>query len=164
MYSSSTWSQVAQGLCASDAYHDFIGFQVAKPELERAFEDTYSLPLGSIFGDLDLALGTYRYSVSRAIPEMTKTAWVTKKKEIVGLQSGIDQAQVRVQTFARDLPERMEPQVSAARTGRAVPRLFGGTPGKVNAELRANIVRFYRGTDGPPPGKARDVLITLRTF
>ena len=79
--------QVARGLYASDAYHDFIGFRVAKPVLERGFQDTYSLPLNSLFGDLDLALGTYRYSVSRAIPEMTKTAWAAKKEEIKSLQA-----------------------------------------------------------------------------
>ncbi|HTR36800.1 MAG TPA: zinc dependent phospholipase C family protein [Bryobacteraceae bacterium] len=81
--------QVARGLYASDSYHDFVGFQVARPVLERAFEDTYSLPLSSLFGDMDLALGTFRYAVSRAIPEMTKTAWATKKDEIQSLQSSM---------------------------------------------------------------------------
>ena len=35
--------QVARGSYAPQAYHDFIGFQVAKPVLERAFRDTYCL-------------------------------------------------------------------------------------------------------------------------
>jgi hypothetical protein len=81
--------QVARGLYASEAYHDFIGFKVAKPVLEHAFEDTYSLPLPSLFGDLDLALGTYRYAVSRAIPEMSKTAWSAKKEDIKTLESSM---------------------------------------------------------------------------
>ncbi len=81
--------EVARGQYANDAYHDFIGFQVAKPLLERAFEQTYCVPLKSLFTDLDLALGTYRFSVSRAIPEMTKAAWAAKKKDIQRLQKGM---------------------------------------------------------------------------
>jgi len=81
--------QVARGLYASEAYHDFIGFKVDRPVLERAFEDTYSVPLGSLFGDLDLALGTYRFAVSRTIPAMSKTAWAAKKKEIQTLDGSM---------------------------------------------------------------------------
>ena len=36
-------SQVARGNYAPQAYHDFIGFQVEKGVLERAFLDTYSI-------------------------------------------------------------------------------------------------------------------------
>ena len=81
--------EVARGKYANDAYHDFIGFKVAKPLLERAFEQTYCVPLESLFTDLDLALGTYRFSVSQAIPEMTKAAWAAKKKDIQTLQTGM---------------------------------------------------------------------------
>jgi hypothetical protein len=81
--------EIARGQYASEAYHDFIGFNVAKPVLERAFEDTYSLQLADQFRDLDLAIGTYRYAVSQVIPEMTKAAWSAKKKEIEQLQAGI---------------------------------------------------------------------------
>jgi len=35
--------QVAEGNYAPKAYHDFIGFEVSKPVLERAFTKTYSL-------------------------------------------------------------------------------------------------------------------------
>ena len=58
--------QVARGKYASETYHDFIGFKVSKPLLERAFEDTYCLKMEKVFRDVDLALGTYRYSVSRS--------------------------------------------------------------------------------------------------
>jgi hypothetical protein len=80
---------VAQGQYASQTYHDFIGFQVAKPLLERAFQDTYSLEMAKLFRDEDLALGTYRFAVSELIPELTKTAWTSKKKEIQQLQAGM---------------------------------------------------------------------------
>ena len=74
--------QVAKGRYAPDGYHDFIGFEVARPLLERAFQDTYSLPLKSIFDDLDKAIGSYRYSVRSAIPKATKVAWALKEDEI----------------------------------------------------------------------------------
>jgi hypothetical protein len=80
---------VAQGQYAPEAYHDFIGFQVSKDLLDRAFQDTYSLSLKDLFQSLDLALGTYRYTVAQLIPEMTKTAWHTKKDEIQKLQAGM---------------------------------------------------------------------------
>ena len=81
--------QVARGRYAPDAYHDFIGFQVSKELLERAFEDTYSIPLKDQFSSIDLALGTYRFAVSQLIPEMTKTAWSAKKKDIEKLQASM---------------------------------------------------------------------------
>ena len=74
--------QVALGNYASEKYHDFIGFKVSKPLLERAFKETYGIELTSIFNSLDLALGTYRYSVSTLIPTMTQVAWETKKGDI----------------------------------------------------------------------------------
>ncbi len=81
--------QVAQGRYASDQYRKFIGFQVSKPVLERAFADTYGIEMKDIFKSLDLALGTYRYSTGSVIPGMTKVAWQLKKdtfiKEIPGI-------------------------------------------------------------------------------
>lgn len=37
--------QVARGHYAPKAYHDFIGFEVSKPVLERAFARTYSVDM-----------------------------------------------------------------------------------------------------------------------
>ena len=85
--------QVARGHYASKAYHDSIGFRVSKDLLERAFHRTYGLKLEDIFPRLDLALGTYRYSVSQLIPEMTKAAWAAKRKEIMSQQPGTSRKQ-----------------------------------------------------------------------
>ena len=52
--------EVAKGRYAPEDYHDFIGFRVAKPMLERAFAETYSIEMKDIFKNLDLALSTYR--------------------------------------------------------------------------------------------------------
>ncbi len=74
--------QVAEGNYAPHAYHDFIGFEVSKPVLERAFADTYCIELSSVFLRVDLALGSYRHAVSSVIPSTTKVAWHLKRHEI----------------------------------------------------------------------------------
>lgn len=74
--------QVARGRYRSEDYHDFIGFKVSKPVLQRAFKATYGFDLKDIFTDLDLALGTYRRTASVIIPETTKVAWEIKKNEL----------------------------------------------------------------------------------
>ncbi|HTS47650.1 MAG TPA: zinc dependent phospholipase C family protein [Bryobacteraceae bacterium] len=81
--------QVARGQYKPQAYHDFIGFQVAKPLLEKAFQETYCLDMNNVFKDVDRALGTYRYTVSTLIPEMTKTAWAAKRDQIRKLKAGM---------------------------------------------------------------------------
>jgi hypothetical protein len=80
--------QISRGRYASDAYRDFIGFEVSKPLLETAFRDTYGLELKDVFGSVDLALGSYRWIVSSLIPKMTKIAWDVKKDEIAKSQPG----------------------------------------------------------------------------
>jgi hypothetical protein len=82
-------TQVARGHYAPQSYHDFIGFKVSKPVLERAFHDTYGLELEGIFRVEDLAIGTYRRTVSKIIPEMTKVAWSLNKHEMVKGQPGL---------------------------------------------------------------------------
>jgi hypothetical protein len=74
--------QVAEGNYAPKAYHDFIGFEVSKPVLERAFARTYSVNMSSIFFSVDLAIRSYRHAVSTVIPRTTKVAWHLKRREI----------------------------------------------------------------------------------
>jgi Zinc dependent phospholipase C len=74
--------QVAEGHYAPHAYHDFIGFEVSKPVLERAFARTYGIEMSSVFGSVDLAIASYRHAVSTVIPRMTKVAWHLKRKQI----------------------------------------------------------------------------------
>ena len=83
--------QVARGYYAPEAYHNFIGFEVAKPVLERAFEKTYCLRLEDLFSNLNTAVGTYRHVVGKTIPKATEVAWVMKKhaltKELGGSET-----------------------------------------------------------------------------
>jgi hypothetical protein len=80
---------VANGGYKLQAYHDYIGFQVAKPVLERAFRETYGLEVKDLFLSEDLAIGTYRHAVATTIPNMTKVAWEKKQDEIKKVTPGV---------------------------------------------------------------------------
>jgi hypothetical protein len=75
--------QVAKNRYTSDNFHDFIGFNISKPLLERAFADTYGLQLQDVMHNEDLAIGTFRHAISKLIPDMTRVALISRRKEIV---------------------------------------------------------------------------------
>ena len=75
--------QVAKNRYASQQYHDFIGFQVSKALLERVFPVVYGVQLKNVLTHEDIAVGSYRFAVSRMIPEMTQVALQTHKKELM---------------------------------------------------------------------------------
>jgi hypothetical protein len=85
--------EVAQGRYAPSSYHDFIGFGVALPLLEQAFQETYGLDLKSVLSNEDKVLGSYRYDVSRLLPKATRVAWSLKKDDILRDQPGITKKQ-----------------------------------------------------------------------
>lgn len=74
--------EVAKQRYAPDAYHDFIGFEVAQPLLDRAFEETYGLQLGAVLKDENKAIGSYRHDISKVIPKATRIAWEVKEDDI----------------------------------------------------------------------------------
>jgi hypothetical protein len=76
-------TQVAKNRYTSDRYHDFIGFEISKPVLERAFLDTYGIPLSEVISNEDLAIGSFRRAIGTVIPEMTRVALVARRQEIV---------------------------------------------------------------------------------
>jgi hypothetical protein len=75
--------QVAKNRYASQRYHDFIGFQVSKPLLERTVPVIYGLEMKDVVAHEDLAIGSYRFAVSRLIPEMTQVALKTHEKDMM---------------------------------------------------------------------------------
>ena len=81
--------QAAKSRYASDAYKDFIGFEVAKPVLQRAFEATYGMRIEKVFFNLDLAIGSYRRAIGTVLPALTKVAWQLKRQEIQKESAGI---------------------------------------------------------------------------
>jgi len=88
-------TQVARNRYTSDRYHDFIGFEIAKPALERAFQDTYNIPLNEVLTKEDLAFGTFRRAISQVIPEMTRVALIARRKEIVAETPNFRERQFR---------------------------------------------------------------------
>jgi Zinc dependent phospholipase C len=75
-------AQVAKQRYAPQQYHDFIGFKVSKELLERVFPVVYGLQLKDVLPHEDLAIGSFRYSVSNLIPHMTQAALRAHKKEL----------------------------------------------------------------------------------
>ncbi|WP_214071445.1 zinc dependent phospholipase C family protein [Mucilaginibacter sp. dw_454] len=81
--------QVARGNYASQAYHDFIGFNVAKPVLEKAFLKTYGQDINTIFPNLDRSINNFRWAINSLMPTVTRSAWVLKKDEIKKTEPGV---------------------------------------------------------------------------
>jgi hypothetical protein len=81
--------EVAHGNFAPQAYHDLIGFSVATPLLTRAMQETYGIELSSLFPHFDVSLGSFRYSVSKAIPMATRVAWAQDRDEIEKTSPGV---------------------------------------------------------------------------
>ncbi len=74
--------QVAKQRYNSQAFHDFIGFQVAQGLLERAFLNVYGLELRQIFPDENQTIESYRHAISIWIPRLTQVALIVKKSEL----------------------------------------------------------------------------------
>lgn len=70
-------------------YHNFIGFKVSKPLLERAFKQTYGFKLSQLFLWEGLALRVYRFGASAVIPNLTQVVWHQKRKKILRLYPAI---------------------------------------------------------------------------
>jgi len=79
---------VAHGGYELQAMHDFIGFEVATPLLERAFRETYGLEMKDLFLSEALAIGTYRHAVAGTIPDVTRIAWEKKQEQIQKVTPG----------------------------------------------------------------------------
>jgi hypothetical protein len=94
--------QAAGGAYASEAYHDFIGFEVAKPLLERTFQEVYALEMKDLFLNADLTIGSYRRAISDTIPNITRVAWRDKREEIERIKPGIAQGRFIFNLSRRD--------------------------------------------------------------
>ncbi len=97
--------EVAKGNYAPGAYHDFIGFNVSKELLERAFRETYGFELTEMVPDFDKAIGSYRHDLSTLIPFFTRVAWADHKDEIRKARRGITRRQF-LYTMRRSSYER----------------------------------------------------------
>jgi Zinc dependent phospholipase C len=74
--------EVAKHRYNSQQYHAFIGFDVSEDLLERAFVDTYGIPMDMLLHYDDLTLETFRFAVAKVIPEITQVALATHPPDI----------------------------------------------------------------------------------
>ncbi len=81
--------EVAKGNFAPEAYHNFIGFEVAQPLVERAFRDTYGCEVSDLFKDFPRAIESFRRAVSKTIPMATRVAWAAKQRDIERSEPGV---------------------------------------------------------------------------
>jgi hypothetical protein len=81
--------QTARGNYATSTYHDFIGFKIARPVLERSFLKIYGINVNDLFNDLGRTIGTFRWIVKDLFPHITRAAWASKKGEISKATPGI---------------------------------------------------------------------------
>ena len=135
--------QAASGAYVSDMYQSFIGFQVAKPVLERAFTATYGLEMKDVFLSEDLAIGSYRHAISQTIPEITRIAWRDKREEIQKLNPGRGGREVHLQPVAAGIRPGLRPRLSAAQPAGAVP----GAALQAAAEGRPAAAAAVQGAD-----------------
>jgi len=94
--------QVSRGTYTSQAYHDFIGFKVSEPVLERAFLKTYGLKLSDMFRDFNSAVGTLRWGVNNLIPAIIKMTWRTQRDSILKHQPTMTARKFKYQIKKRE--------------------------------------------------------------
>jgi hypothetical protein len=98
--------QAATGRYRTDAYQSFVGFEVARPLLERAFAAVYGLEMSDVFVDEDLAIGSYRHAISQTVPEITRIAWRDKRDQIEKALPGVSRDAFLFNLTRRDYEER----------------------------------------------------------
>lgn len=81
--------EVAKGNFAPEAYHNFIGFYVSQPLVEKAVRETYGIEIQDMFKDFPRAVESFRRAVSKTIPMATRIAWAEKRDEIERSARGI---------------------------------------------------------------------------
>jgi zinc dependent phospholipase C len=120
-------AQIAASGYTPETYHDFIGFKVSQPLLERAFQQTYGLNFKSLFLSEDLAIGTYRRGASEVIPQMTRVAWKHKKDEILKLNPQMTRRQFEYKLSRRNYQAEWGTSYARSRFGYAG---WGGSEAK----------------------------------
>lgn len=81
--------QIGQNGYTSEGYHDFIGFNMSVPVLERAFYKTYGRHLNTIFGNINADINTMRWGVRNLFPNLTRAAYKANQSEIERMHPGI---------------------------------------------------------------------------
>ncbi|MBS1585984.1 MAG: zinc dependent phospholipase C family protein [Bacteroidetes bacterium] len=64
-------------------FHDYVGFKISEQVLKRAFLKTYGLRVEDLFSDFPKAVVTFKWSIQKVYPYLTRKAWKHKKEEIL---------------------------------------------------------------------------------
>lgn len=103
--------QVAGAGYLPKTYHNFIGFKVSKPLLERAFMQTYGLNFKDLFLSEGLSIGVYRLGASEVIPALTQITWKQRRKKILRLYPTIIRKEygyrISSENYERGAPQRL---------------------------------------------------------
>jgi hypothetical protein len=83
--------QVARGLYPSEAYREFIGFEVPLPLLSRVVRRVYGLELEDLLPRPDRSVRSFRKFLAGRFPKATRVAWAYKKDEIRKLMPTADE-------------------------------------------------------------------------
>ena len=122
--------QAAKCRFASDAYKNFIGFEVSKRLLEQGFQDTYGMQIEHVFVNLDLAIGSYRRAIGTILPAMTRVAWQIKSQEIMKEAPGTTRNKFLYNLSRSDYHKNWGSTYQKPRRGsRALATLFRIVPG-----------------------------------
>lgn len=121
--------QTVKGNYASIAYHNFIGFEIATPVLQRAFRKTYGQDLSTVFPNFQSSIAGFRWGVRDLFPELARVAWRSDK-------TGVEVSNKNVigENFGNRIPKtafNKQDNTPYARTGfiaRSLARLIERMP------------------------------------
>ena len=94
--------EIARGNYLPQSYHNFIGFNVSRGVLERAFLITYGADINKVFSDLTLTIATFRWSVKNMLPALARTAWIIKKNDILKINPQAKRKDFRIKFSRKD--------------------------------------------------------------
>src|SRR5205085_1284275 len=123
-------------------YHDFIGFEVSQDLLDRAFRDTYGIGTDDLLKTEDLTIGSFRFGVSRVVPEMTQVALATRQHD--NMPELNDQARKQ---FLYRLTRAGDYKLTDEAYASLVRRLAKHHFANVTPALQTNILKFF--SSGP---------------
>lgn len=92
--------QTAKGNYAGVAYHNFIGFEIATPVLQRAFRKIYGQELSTVFPNFQSSIAHFRWGVRDLFPELARVA---RRSDKVGIE--VSRKNVTRKNFSSRVPQ-----------------------------------------------------------
>lgn len=92
--------QTVKGNYAGVAYHNFIGFEIATPVLQRAFRKIYGQELSTVFPNFQSSIAHFRWGVRDLFPELARVAWRSDKGGIA-----VSRKSVSRKNFSSRMPQ-----------------------------------------------------------